>query len=87
MKEQYRVIPERTLETLEAYVRDHRPPGGFLQAVLSNNLKEALGKADRENLLALKEIVGWVYWECPYKAQGTLENYRAWVSRFRQGSD
>lgn len=36
-------------------------PGSFLRAVINNNLKEAVVKADAQNLSKLHEIVLWFY--------------------------
>ena len=84
MKDEYSIIPERTMETLKAYVKDHRPTGGFLQAVLSNDLKEALGTADSYNRAALHEIVMWVVCKAPFDCQGSPEKYAAWIKRFQK---
>lgn len=82
MKDEYEGIPAPTLEALKRYVNHRCPTGGFLEAVLSNDLRRALGVVDRDNLLVLKEIVMWVYCKCPCEAQGACENYRAWIAGF-----
>ena len=86
MKDEYEGIPAPTLEALKRYVNHHCPTGGFLEAVLSNNLSEAVGTADRDNTLALKAIMMWVYWACPHTAQGSREKYRAWIAEFNPES-
>lgn len=43
--------------TLVQHVEEGQPCGGFMTALLSNDLKEAFGRADLENTAAMK---GWV---------------------------
>ena len=50
------MIPTRIKETIDRYVQERVRPGGFVQAVLENNLVEAFGRADDENRDALFEI-------------------------------
>ena len=49
------MIPAHTKAALDRYVNDRLLPGGFLTAVLSNDLFGAVGSADSENLAALPE--------------------------------
>ena len=64
------MIPQYTLDSLTRYVEHGIPPGSFLCAVLENNLVRSVGRADRENLAALPEIVKYVYNEIPSNAWG-----------------
>lgn len=73
-------IPERILESLNAYAKEGRPTGGFLRAVLENNLSEAFGRADEENRKCLFEIVSYVYNELPIPCWGSPEKVKAWLS-------
>lgn len=73
-------VPEHTLASLDRYV-DHRiPPGGFLQAVLENDLKGSLGRADLTNRAAIHDIVMYVYNEIPGNCQGSPEKVKRWLS-------
>ena len=65
------MIPERTIASLDRYVNHKILPGAFLTAVLSNDLFQAVGRADRENLAALPEIVQYIYNELPGLAHGS----------------
>lgn len=76
---EYSGIPSITLAALVAYKEKHAPVGDFLKAVLSNDLKNAVGYADTGNLCALKEIVMWVIWELPGVSQGSPEKYAEWI--------
>lgn len=54
------------------------PPGHFLTAVLSNDLREAVARADAENRAALPEIVEWLVSHAPMAAWGGPEVVRRW---------
>ncbi len=72
-------IPEHTLGALDRYVNDRLLPGGFLVAVLSNDLFGAVGRADSENLAALADICRYVYNELPSSCWGSKDKIWAWV--------
>ncbi|MBI4099599.1 hypothetical protein HY440_01185 [Candidatus Microgenomates bacterium] len=70
-----------TLEGLKRYAEQGIPTGGFLRAVLENNLMEAFGQADIENTADMAEIVGYVYNEMPMSCHGSPEKVKAWLAR------
>jgi len=74
------LIPERILESLKAYAETRRPTGGFLQAVLENNLSEAFGRADIENRKCIFEIVNYVYNELPAPCWGSPKKVKEWLA-------
>ena len=67
------------IHSLELYLNHKRPVGGFLNAVLENNLTEAFARADSSNSANMKNIVGYVYNNLPYHAWGTKERVAAWM--------
>ena len=73
------MIPAHTKAALDRYVNDRLLPGGFLTAVLSNDLFGAVGSADSENLAALPEIVRYVYNELPANSWGSKDKIWRWV--------
>lgn len=73
-------IPQRTLDALKRYVEHKIPTGGFLQAVLENNLTEAFAQADSENREALWEIVKYVYNELPFTCWGSPQKVKEWLT-------
>ena len=75
----YHLIRQNIIEGINRYVLRHQPTGDFLMAVLTNNLKEAFGRADEDNRQVLHEIVGYVYNEIPGVCQGSAEKYKAWI--------
>ena len=76
------VIPFSTLDTLESYVVSYLPTGHFLQAVLSNSLLGAIGRADEENLKALHAIVLFVANRIPLGCWGSVEKVDAWLEKW-----
>lgn len=72
-------IPPAVLVGLELYRDSSLPTGGFLAAVLENNLTKAVGLADSLSMSALKDIVMWCCWELPNQAWGSKEKVAAWL--------
>ncbi len=73
------MIPQHTREALDRYVNDKIPIGGFLLAVLSNDLFGAIGQADRENRAALADICEYIYNELPGNCWGSKDIVWKWV--------
>ena len=74
-------IPHETIASLERYVKYHIPTGGFLKAVLTNDLMEAIHRADSFNLAALVDIVKYLYNDFPGNCWGSPEKYKEWTDR------
>ena len=74
--------PENVRESLERYRDHHIPTGGFLEAVLSNDLREAISRADDTNIRHIPGIVRWIYWKMPSPAWGSPEAFTGWVTGF-----
>ena len=77
-------VPEHTLDALRRYVLDGLEPGGFLQAVLTNDLMEACGRADVENSLCLPHIATFIYNCTPSHSHGSRDRYEAWIQEKRK---
>jgi hypothetical protein len=77
----YESIPDYTMKALSRYINDKIPTGGFLEAVLSNDLKEACGRADENNQRVLPEIVAFLYNEAPGTCWGSPERVKQWLNR------
>ena len=71
-------IPEITRESLDAWAESARPTGGFLRAVLENNLREAFARADYDNTLAMPAIMSYVYNELPGLCWGSPGRVAEW---------
>lgn len=74
-------LPELTLSGLDRYVHERIPCGGFLTAVLSNDLFGAYAKADLTNTIAMSQIVKFIYNEIPSGCWGSREKVDAWLSK------
>ena len=74
-------IPGHTQDALRRYIEQRIFPGGFLTAVLSNNLFEAVGQADSDNIKAIPDIVKFIYNRVPADAWGSREKMEAWTRR------
>ena len=75
------MIPRHTLGGIKRHVENRIPPGGFLTAVLENNLKKSFGQADKENRKVLFEIVCYCYNELPSICWGSPEKVKNWLLR------
>lgn len=74
-------VPRHILESLHRYVDHGIRTGGFVEAVLANDLWRALSVADPDSMRALKEIVWCVTSFVPANACGSYENVEDWLSR------
>ena len=77
----YSVIRPDIMASLRRYIENRIPTGGFLEAVLSNDLKEAVGRADGDNMRVLPELVGWLYNEAPSNCWGSPQRVKDWLAK------
>jgi hypothetical protein len=75
------MIPEHLKESLHGYARYKVPTGGFLRAVLANDLVGAFSKGDKESLAALKDIASYVYNELPSDCWGSYKIVNEWLEK------
>lgn len=73
------LIEERFREALQRWVQLALPTGGFLWAVLTNDLRGAIERGDEGALDNLPHIVAYLYNDCPSACWGSPEKVRAWV--------
>ena len=71
-------IPEITRIGLAKYVLYGAPVGSFLEGLLTNDLRRAVGAADPENVLLLKEYVMWLNNNPSGDCWGTDARVRLW---------
>ena len=74
----YSGLPESLRAGARRWVEDHVAPGGFLCAVIRNDLSEAVALADDNNLPLLPEIVRWFYNEAPGPCWGSVHALDEW---------
>jgi hypothetical protein len=73
-------IPEHLREGLVCYFADGILPGSFLQAVLANDLTQAVGRADPTSLRALPELLACLVQHAPAIAWGSAEAVLSWTT-------
>ena len=73
-----------TKETIDNYVTHGVEPGGFVRAVLENNLCGAFGRADVENRRDIFEIVSYVHNNIPAGCNGSPEKVENWMKAVRK---
>ena len=69
-------MKQQILESLNAYQHGCRPVGGFLRAVLENDLTVAVLRADHDNAKDLCEIVRYLWYEFPMNIWGSPAAYQ-----------
>lgn len=72
-------LPHHLQEGLRDYLVVRQPVGGFLTAVLSNDLARAVLRADPVSEAALKDLVCFLYNHAPADAHGSAEKMRQWL--------
>lgn len=72
-------LPERMLVPLNRYIEHGIQPGGFLQAVIDNDLREAAGLAEGNDLLFLTDCVRHLYANAPINTWGSPFIVLEWV--------
>lgn len=72
-------VPEGMHQTMVDYIINRIPPGGFLTAVLSNDLMEAFGRADEENRATMYAWCMVIYNDIPSGAWGSREKVSKWL--------
>lgn len=80
MSVNYAKIPvDYMVDGVRLYIERGIPPGHFLTALFSNDLKESFKRADDANTAKMREWVGFVYWEMPWGSQGSPAHVSAWI--------
>jgi len=72
-------VPERMMPGITRYIEQGIRPGRFLQAVICNDLHEALSQADDENFTNISAFVSYFYNEAPSGCWGSPEKMEAWI--------
>jgi hypothetical protein len=72
-------VPENLHEGLIAYMTERRPVGSFLTAVLSNDLQQAVTRADPITGRRLRETVLFLHNYAPAPSWGSPAAVTAWL--------
>ena len=73
-------IPSHMVEGLALYIERGVSPGGFLRAVLSNDLVNTFAMADHININAIDKYVDYLYNYAPASCWGSPEAIEKWVN-------
>jgi len=76
-------ISPRMMGAIKRYIEHGLEPGGFLTAVICNDLRESVGRADEENMRNLPAFVAYFYNEAPSTCWGSHEKMVAWMNGMR----
>ncbi len=72
-------LPDYMQSAVERYVLHGIPPGHFLTAVVENNLREAVERADSTNIWFLREYVVFFYTSAPGECWGSPQRVKDWI--------
>jgi hypothetical protein len=67
-------------ETLANYIVFGMPPGGFMTAVLANDLVGAFGRADMYNVDRMQWYAKAIYNSIPSQAWGSYGKVQQWIA-------
>jgi len=73
-------IPNYMMGAIDRYIHKRIPPGHFLTAVITNNLSEAVTRADDTNLSNLPAYVAYFYNEAPSLCWGSERTMKKWLA-------
>ena len=74
-------MTEQSKESLYNYFVHGFEPGGFMTAVLSNDLYGAVGRADFVNIDLIGEYARWIESRAPYGSYGDRETVKGWLRK------
>lgn len=74
-------------EALDRWGTGENPyPGGFVRAVLENDLHMAVARADSDNIQVIPEIMTYVVNKLPSASWGSPERVQQWENSMREES-
>ena len=83
-------IPDRMMGGIERYIEHGIMPGGFLTAIICNDLIKACSHADDENLNNIPAYVAYFYNETPSPCWGSPKRMASWIKNktsFKKGDN
>lgn len=82
MAEPYRenigLVPGHMRAGIIEWIERGIPGGGFMMAVLRNDLMDAFGRADSTNKSAMQDWAAYLYNYAPHNCHGSPEAVHAW---------
>jgi hypothetical protein len=77
------LVPGHLWQGLERYFVERVEPGQFLIALLRNDLREAVGRADPVSFAALPDLCKFLYNFAPGQSHGSREAVDRWLVQER----
>jgi len=77
----YSLLPEHIRGGVQRYIENGIRPGDFLQAVISNDLRESFIRADDTNIERMYDIICFFYNQAPLNCWGSAEHLAAWMKK------
>lgn len=77
-------ISVRMLDAITRYTEQGIKPGGFLTAIIQNDMRKAVRLADSENMVNLPAYSGYFEHEAPSGCHGSVEIMDAWLASFHE---
>lgn len=79
IEEHIHLLPEHIRDSMRLYVFEKLEPGGFLTAILANDLKGAVMRADSINKMSIPQYVEFCTWALPMACWGSYEKVSQWL--------
>ena len=76
-------IPDYMMDGVERYIEQGIEPGDFLSAIITNNLSEAVRRADDEHIKNIPAYVSYFYNKAPSPCWGSPKKMTAWMRKFK----
>jgi hypothetical protein len=76
-------LPEHLREGMRLYLQDGVTPGGWMCAVLDNDLSNAVQRCDDRALGTLRNLFEWLCMYAPASAWGAPDKRAAWQNEIR----
>jgi hypothetical protein len=74
-------ISDRMMGSIQRYIHERIKPGRFLTAVICNDLSDAVGQADDENMANLPAYAAYFYNELPSDSWGSMSKMNEWLAK------
>ncbi len=80
-------ISDHMLAGIRGYIEHGHRVGGFLSAVIDNDLCQAVGRADDDNIANLPAFVDYFYNYANSECWGSREKRLAWIKHFEDAAE
>ncbi len=77
----YDLVPPHLRGGMREYIQRGHVPGDFLQALIANDLNDALIRGDEISLAVLRVLTAWLYNDAPGGSWGSRGILNAWSTR------